>query len=49
MTYKNSERRHEIFKSALLKLAKDDEKLLFSTLIVKYNTYIVKVLNDVTV
>jgi hypothetical protein len=35
MTYKNSERRHEIFKSALSK----DEKLSFSTSIVEYNTH----------
>ncbi len=39
MTYKNSERRHEIFKAALSKSAKDEEKLSFSTSIVEYNTH----------
>ncbi len=40
MTYKSFERRHEIFKSALSKSAKDEEKLSFSISIVEYNTHI---------
>jgi hypothetical protein len=39
MTYKNSKRRHEIFKSTFSKSAKDDEKLSFSISIIEYNTH----------
>jgi predicted Rossmann-fold nucleotide-binding protein len=39
MTYKSSERRHGIFKSALSKSAKDEAKLSFLISIVEYNTH----------
>jgi hypothetical protein len=42
VTYKSSERRHEIFKSAFSKSAKDEEKLSFSISIVEYNTHMRK-------
>ncbi len=42
MTYKSSEKRHEIFKSALSKSAKNEAKLSFLISIVEYNTHMKK-------